>query len=133
MDLKHPSAGNSPGKPGAIPFSMSWADQVLEGAIAISPCAGNPHVLELEFQLAGRRLGSATLTEESALDLALRLVATIMDRRRAREVTVGASAPYCAPSSEGSPAVAEPFNSIDQGLRSGVHPNLCSHSSIRSK
>jgi hypothetical protein len=83
MDMQDPSAGNSPGKPGPIPFSMNWPDQALEGTIAIRPCVGNQHVIALELHLAGKRLGSAALTEEGALDLALRLVGTIMNRRRA--------------------------------------------------
>jgi hypothetical protein len=83
MDIQDPSAGNSPGKPGPIPFSMSWPDPALEGTIAISPYIGNAHVVALELHLAGKRLGSAALTEEGALDLALRLVGTIMNRRRA--------------------------------------------------
>ena len=137
MHTRYPSAENSPSKPGPIPCSISWSDQALEGIIAISPCVADPHVVALELHLAGKRLGSVTLIEEGALDLALRLVGTIMDRRREGEVTrtlpAGASPPYCAPSSEGSLAVAEPSNNIDLGLRSGVQPNWCSHSSIRSK
>ena len=83
MDMQDPSAGNSPGKPGPIPFSISWRDQALEATIAMSPDLGNPDVVTLEVHLAGKRLGSAALTEEGALDLALRLVGTIMNRRRA--------------------------------------------------
>ena len=83
MNMQDPRAGNSPGKPGPIPFSMSWPDQALEGTIAIGPSVGNQHVIALELHLAGKRLGSAALTEEGALDLALRLVGTIMNRRRA--------------------------------------------------
>jgi hypothetical protein len=81
--MQDTSAGNSPGKPGPIPFSMSWPDQALEGTIAIGSCVGKPQVIALELNLAGKRLGSAALTEEGALDLALRLVGTIMNRRRA--------------------------------------------------
>lgn len=135
--MDSPSVGNLPGGPGPIPFSASWPDQVLEGTLAINPCVGNAHLVTLDLYLHGRRLGSASLTEESALDLALRLVGTIMDRRRAAEAAstlpLSASVPYCSLSSEGSPAVAESSNKIDQGLRSGLQPNWCSHSSIRSK
>jgi hypothetical protein len=84
MDIKHSMDGNSPGNPGPIPFSMSSPDQVLEGTIAISPYVGNPDGVALEVHLAGKCLGSAALTEEGALDLALRLVGTIMNRRMDR-------------------------------------------------
>ena len=82
MDINHPGAGSLAGKPGPIPFSLTLPRQALEGTIAISPYVDDPHVVAIELQLAGIRLGSATLTEESALDLALRLVGTVMSRRR---------------------------------------------------
>ena len=91
MDIKHSMDGNSPGNPGPIPFSMSSPDQVLEGTIAIRPYLGNPDVVALEVHLAGKRLGSAALTEEGALDLALRLVGTIMNRRMDRTSENGAA------------------------------------------
>ena len=82
MDLNHPRAENAAGKPGPITFSLTLPRQALEGTIAISPDIGDPHLVALELQLAGIRLGSATLTEEDALDLALRLVGAVMNRRR---------------------------------------------------
>ena len=88
MDIQDPSAGNSADKPGPIPFSISWPDQALEGTIAMSPYVGDPHVVAIEVHLTGKPLGIAALTEDDALDLALRLVGTIMNRRRlARERT----------------------------------------------
>jgi hypothetical protein len=137
MDIEHPKIGNLRGEPAPIPFFIAWPDHVLDGTIAIGPSVGNSPFVELEVHLAGKHLGSAALTEESALDLALRLVGTIMDRRKAAEAARtlprSASAPYCSPFLEGSPAVAEPSNNTDQGLRSGVQPNRCSQSTIRSK
>ena len=54
----------------------------------MSPDLGNPDGVTLEVHLAGKPPGSAALTEDDALDLALRLVGTIMNRRRvARERT----------------------------------------------
>jgi hypothetical protein len=94
MDIKHAMGGDSPGNPGPIPFSMSSPDQVLKGTIAISPYLGNPDVVALEVHLAGKRLGSAALTEEGALDLALRLVGTIMNRRMDRTSENGAAIEY---------------------------------------
>ena len=79
MDVKHPSTGEPSGEPGPIPFSMRLPHQVLEGAIAISHDVGDPDVVMLDVQLSGKRLASASLTEESALHLALRLIATIMN------------------------------------------------------
>jgi hypothetical protein len=87
MDINHPSAGSSPGKLEPIPFSLTLPlYKTMDGTIAISPCVGDPHVVAIELQLAGIRIGSAALTEESALDLALRLVGTVMKRRRAARV-----------------------------------------------
>ena len=86
MDVKHPSTGEPSGQPGPIPFSMRLPHQVLEGAIAISHDVGDHDVVALDVHLSGKRLASATLTEESALDLALRLIGTIMNRRRAARV-----------------------------------------------
>jgi len=87
MDINHPSAGSSPGKLEPIPFSLTLPlYQTMDGTIAISPCVGDPHVVAIELQLAGIRIGSAALTEESALDLALRLVGTVMKGRRAARV-----------------------------------------------
>jgi hypothetical protein len=87
MDINHPSARSSPGKPGPIPFSLTLPHhQTLEGTIAISPYVGDPHIVAIELQLAGIRPGSAALTDESALDLALRLVGTVMKRRKAARV-----------------------------------------------
>ena len=84
MDLNHPRAENAAGKPGPITFSLILRRQALEGTIAISPDIGDPHLVAIELQLAGICLGSATLNEESALDLALRLVGAVMHRRTAR-------------------------------------------------
>jgi hypothetical protein len=87
MDINHRSAGSSPGNPEPIPFSLTLPlYETMEGTLAISPCVGDPHVVAIELQLAGIRIGSAGLTEESALDLALRLVGTVMKRRRAARV-----------------------------------------------
>jgi hypothetical protein len=88
MKFEHPSMGQPPGQPGSIPFSMSSPHEVLEGTVAISPGLDNPDVVALEVHLAGKRLGSAALTEEDALDLALRLVGTITNRRKAARVTI---------------------------------------------
>lgn len=82
MDLKHLSTAEPPGKPGPIPFSATPPNHGLEGTISISPCVGNGHVVALEFHFAGKCLGTAALTEDSALDLALRVVGTIINRRR---------------------------------------------------
>ena len=86
MDIQYTHAGSSPGKAGPIPFSMSSPHQVLEGTLAITHHVGDPHVVSIELHLGGIRLGSAALTEDGALDLALRLVGTIMNRRRAARV-----------------------------------------------
>jgi hypothetical protein len=83
MDMNHPRAGSSAGKPGPITFSLTLPCQALEGTITIGPDIGDSHLVAFELQLAGIPLGSATLTEESALDLALRLVGAVMSRRRA--------------------------------------------------
>ena len=93
MDMQDPSAGNSADKPGPIPFSISWPDQALEGTIAMSPDLGNPDGVTLEVHLAGKPSGSAALTEDDALDLALRLVGTIMNRRRVARERTRASRP----------------------------------------
>jgi hypothetical protein len=82
MDMNHPRAENSAGKPGPITFSLTLPRQALEGTIAISPDIGDHHLVAIELQLAGICLGSAALTEESALDLALRLLGAVMNRRR---------------------------------------------------
>jgi hypothetical protein len=85
MEVKHPSTGEPSGEPAPIPFSLNSPDQVPEGTISVTPHVGNPHMVALEVHLAGERLASAALTEESALDLALRLIGTIMNRRRRHE------------------------------------------------
>jgi hypothetical protein len=85
MDVKHPSVGEPPGEPAPIPFSLNSPDYVLDGTILVIPHVGNPHMVALEVQLAGKRLGNAALTEDGALDLALRLLGTIMNRRRAAQ------------------------------------------------
>jgi len=82
MAVSHPNAG-LPGKPEPIPFSLILAHQALQGTIVIRRHASDPHNVAVEFQLGGIPLGSAALTEEGALDLALRLVGTVMHRRRA--------------------------------------------------
>jgi hypothetical protein len=87
MDVKHPSTGEPSGEPGPIPFSMRLPHQVLEGALAISHDVGDPDVVTLDVHLSGKRLASAALTEESALNLALRLIGTIMNRRKPARVT----------------------------------------------
>ena len=102
MEINHPRAGSSPGSPGPIPFALILPHHhTLEGTIAISPYVGDPHVVAIELQLAGIRLGSAALTEESALDLALRLIGTVMKRRRAARVRSGRAAIEYVPSSAG--------------------------------
>ena len=80
--MNHTSPGSSAGTPGPITFSLSLPRLALEGTIAIAPGVGDPPVVVIELQLAGIRLGSATLTEQGALDLALRLVGTVMKRRK---------------------------------------------------
>jgi hypothetical protein len=80
MDMDHPSAGSSAGP---ITFSLGLPRLALEGTIAISPSVGDSAVVAIELQLAGIPLGTATLTEQGALDLALRLVGTVMTRRKA--------------------------------------------------
>ena len=64
MDMNYPRAESSAGKPGPITFSLTLPRQALEGTIAISPDIGDSHLVAIELQLAGIRLGSATLTEE---------------------------------------------------------------------
>jgi hypothetical protein len=91
VDTNHPNAGSSSCKPGPIPFSMSLPHQALEGTIEIGSYVGDQQVVVIELQLAGIRLGSAALTEEGALDLALRLVGTVMNRRRAKRTRSTAS------------------------------------------
>ena len=83
MDINDSSAGSSAASSGPIPFSLTLPRQALEGTIAISPYVDDPHIVAIELELAGLRVGSAILTEESALDLALRLVGTVMNQRRA--------------------------------------------------
>jgi hypothetical protein len=82
MDVEHRCSRELPGKPGPIPFSISSSHQAL-GILSIMPAVGDSHVVTVELHLGGTRLGSLALTGENALDLALRLVGTIMNRRRA--------------------------------------------------
>jgi hypothetical protein len=85
MAINHPDIGRPPGKPEPIPFSLTLPHQALEGSIAIRPHLTDPHLVAVELQLAGIGLGSAALTEEGALDLALRLVGVVMNQRRRHE------------------------------------------------
>jgi hypothetical protein len=87
MEVKHPCTGEQPGEPAPIAFSLNSPDHVLEGTISVTLQVGDPDLVALEVHLAGKRLGSAALTEDGALDLALRLIGTIMSRRRAAQLT----------------------------------------------
>jgi hypothetical protein len=80
MTMNHTIAANPPA---GVPFSLTLPHQDLDGSVAISTHVSGPATIVIEFQLAGVRVGSATLTEEGALDLALRLVGTVMGRRKA--------------------------------------------------
>jgi hypothetical protein len=83
MTMNSTNAASPPRKIEGIPFSLTVPPQALDGTIVISPQVSDPATFVIEFQRAGVCLGSATLTEEGALDLALRIVGTVMQRRRA--------------------------------------------------
>ena len=83
LTMNQPDAGSRPSKPDGIPFSLALPHHALNGTIVICPHISNPGTVAIELQLAGTSLASAALTEEGALDLALRLLGTVMDRRRA--------------------------------------------------
>ena len=83
MAINHPNTGRPPGKPEPIPFSLTLPHQALEGRLMVRSELSDGVAVELH--LAGMRIGSAALTEEGALDLALRLVGTVMNRRRQHE------------------------------------------------
>ena len=82
MTMNQPHAGSRPTKPDGIPFSLALPDNAVNGTIVICPHVSDPATVAIELQLGGVRLGSAALTEEGALDLALRLLGTVMNRRR---------------------------------------------------
>jgi hypothetical protein len=83
MTTNHNHAASPSSKIEGIPFSLTLPPQALDGTIMISPQVDDPATFVIEFQHAGVRLGSAALTEDGALDLALRLVGAVMQRRRA--------------------------------------------------
>ena len=82
MAINHPNAGRPRGKPEPIRFSLTLPRQALEGSIMVLSELSDAYGVAVELQLAGMRLGSAALTEEGALDLALRLVGTMNWRRQ---------------------------------------------------
>jgi hypothetical protein len=71
--------------PEPIPFSLTWRRQPVDGTVAIQPQISAPDVVVIDLELAGQSLSRATLTQEGALDLALRLIEAVMKRRRQRE------------------------------------------------
>jgi hypothetical protein len=81
--VNNTNAASPPGKAEGIPFSLTLPPQAWDGTIVISPQVSDPATFVVEFQHAGVRLGIAALTEEGALDLALRIVGTIKQRRKA--------------------------------------------------
>jgi hypothetical protein len=83
MATTEDSAGGSARKPDPVHLSICLPRQNYDATLAVRPYVGGPPLVAVDVAMGAAHVASVALSEDAALDMALRLVAAVMRRREA--------------------------------------------------